>query len=126
MTIVSEAEVLSLWETAADRAAPVRALALAVAGGADPADIADVTVGLRDGYLITLREACFGGVYGCVVDCPGCGVELEPSCRWPTCGPPHRLTTRARCVSPVSKSSSARRARVTSWPLRRRPTRVGR
>jgi hypothetical protein len=77
MTTLSEAEVLAIWEAAADRSPPSRALTLAVAGGADPTDVTDVGIGMRDGYLIALREACFGCTYSCVVDCPGCGAELE-------------------------------------------------
>jgi hypothetical protein len=77
MATLSEAEVLAIWEAAADRAPLSRALVLAVAAGADPARVADVSIGRRDAYLVELRESCFGTVYQCAADCPGCGVELE-------------------------------------------------
>jgi hypothetical protein len=77
MATLCEAEVLAIWEAAAERTPLSRALVLATAAGADQARVADVCIGRRDAYLVELREACFGTVYECVVDCPGCGVELE-------------------------------------------------
>lgn len=77
MVALSEAELLAIWEAAAGRPPLARALVLATAAGADPAGIADERIGRRDTYLLSLRERCFGPVYDCVVNCPGCRAELE-------------------------------------------------
>ena len=77
MSSVSEARLLAIWEAAVDRPPLTRALVLAAAGGADPGAVADLSVGRRDGYLLALRENCFGELYPSVVMCPRCGEELE-------------------------------------------------
>jgi len=77
MATLSEADVLAIWEAAAQRPPLSRALVLATAAGADPAGIADERIGCRDTYLLQLREECFGTAYDCVVDCPDCHAELE-------------------------------------------------
>ena len=66
-----------MWESAADTAPLVRALALAGAAGAPQLSVADLSIGQRDAYLLALRQECFGSSLACVVDCPECGAELE-------------------------------------------------
>jgi hypothetical protein len=69
--------MLTIWETAVDRPSLSRALALATAGGAPAADVADLSIGRRDDYIWALRQDCFGEPLACVVDCPSCREELE-------------------------------------------------
>jgi hypothetical protein len=77
MRALSEARLLTIWETAADRPSLSRALALAAAGGAPDADVVDLSIGRRDEYIWALRQDCFGDVLSSLVDCPSCGEELE-------------------------------------------------
>ncbi len=72
-----ETRVLALWEAAAGCVPLHRALTLATAGGAHHTDVADLSIGQRDGYLLALRHECFGPTFDCIVNCPECGAELE-------------------------------------------------
>ncbi|MFE3175994.1 hypothetical protein ACFXPA_10815 [Amycolatopsis sp. NPDC059090] len=73
----TEASLLDVWEAAHGLGAVRRALALAVAGGAEPGEVGDLAVGRRDEFLLALRERCFGTAFPCLVSCPSCGEELE-------------------------------------------------
>jgi len=77
MPATTEARVLALWEAAADRPPLQRTLALAAAGGAQQSAVADLSIGARDRRLLAMRQECFGSTFACVLDCPGCGAELE-------------------------------------------------
>ncbi|MGO1052697.1 hypothetical protein [Crossiella sp. CA198] len=72
--MLTEAEVLSLWEAGLGQPPVRRSLALAVAGGADRPD--ELTVGQREGLLLSLHEKGFGGALPCQVACPACGEQL--------------------------------------------------
>ncbi|OBC00011.1 hypothetical protein A5784_20960 [Mycobacterium sp. 852013-50091_SCH5140682] len=72
-----EARVLALWEAAADTSPLLRTLTLAAAGGAPSGGGADLSIGQRDGYLLAMRQECFGSTFACIVNCPECGAELE-------------------------------------------------
>jgi hypothetical protein len=74
---LTEAVLLGTWEAALGLGAVRRALTLAVAGGAEPATVADLAVGHRDGFLLSLREGWFGPGWSCLVSCPACAEELE-------------------------------------------------
>ncbi|MFE0022448.1 hypothetical protein [Amycolatopsis sp. NPDC059021] len=77
MTALTEAGLLAVWEAGLGKGPVRRALALATAGGADPASVADLSVGRREEFVLALRETCFGTVLPCAVDCPECAGELE-------------------------------------------------
>ncbi|MBF6336861.1 hypothetical protein IU450_13320 [Nocardia abscessus] len=77
MSGYSEAELLSIWESAAGQGPIGRALVLAVAGGADARTVTDLSIGRRDEFAHALRERWLGGGFDCVVQCPGCAAELE-------------------------------------------------
>ncbi|WP_147397409.1 T4 family baseplate hub assembly chaperone [Amycolatopsis panacis] len=77
MAALTEAGLLGTWEAAQGLPAVRRALTLAVAGGAQPSTVADLAVGRRDGFLLALRESCFGPAWQALVACPACGEELE-------------------------------------------------
>lgn len=79
MRVLSDTEVLRLWEAGlgqhpVDRALGILASALP---DADPDRLAAMSVGRRDGYLMALREANFGSKVSGVVDCPDCHERLE-------------------------------------------------
>ncbi|WP_328609088.1 hypothetical protein OG943_08185 [Amycolatopsis sp. NBC_00345] len=77
MAALTEAALLGTWEAALGLGAVRRALTLAVAGGAEPATVADLAVGHRDGFLLALRENWFGPGWSGLVTCPACAEELE-------------------------------------------------
>ncbi|MGW0522251.1 T4 family baseplate hub assembly chaperone [Crossiella sp. NPDC003009] len=73
--MLTEAEVLALWEAGLGQSPVRRSLALAAAGGAEAPG--ELTVGQRESLLLSLREKGFGGVLPCQVACPACGEQLE-------------------------------------------------
>ena len=78
MTAVTEASLLAAWEAALPRPRRDRALVLAgVVTGVSTDGLQDLPIGAVDAYLLDLREGCFGAMLDCLVDCPGCGEELE-------------------------------------------------
>ncbi|WP_158892897.1 phage baseplate protein [Amycolatopsis anabasis] len=77
MAALTEAGLLATWEAALGQGPVRRALALATAGGAEPATVADLSVGRREEFVLALRERCFGATFSCAVTCPSCEEELE-------------------------------------------------
>jgi hypothetical protein len=77
MTVLTESDLLAVWETGLGQSRVRRALGLAVAGGADPSSVADLTVGQREAVVLALRESCFGHRLPCAVTCPECAEQLE-------------------------------------------------
>jgi hypothetical protein len=71
--------LLAVWDTAAARSAPGRAIALLAAACPDqsPEALARLSVGRRDACLLTLREWAFGPELESLADCPRCGECLE-------------------------------------------------
>lgn len=81
MRALTAAQLLTVWEQGAEQPPVQRALLLlAAASPDDPAeDLARLTVGERDGRLLTLREWTFGSQLASVTDCPACQERLELS-----------------------------------------------
>ncbi len=79
MRELSAAELLEAWERGSAQPPTERALTLIGAGcpelGAD--DLAGLSIGRRDAFLLTVRELAFGPKFAAVTDCPGCGERLE-------------------------------------------------
>lgn len=73
----TESDLLAVWENGLGVSPVHRALGLAVAGGADPATVADLSVGQREAIVLSLRERCFGARLPCAVTCPECAEQLE-------------------------------------------------
>jgi hypothetical protein len=75
----SSAELLDLWERGRSQTPIQRVLSLlAVAFPEVPFDqLANLSMGQRDGLLLTLRERIFGSQLVSLVACPGCGDRLE-------------------------------------------------
>lgn len=74
---LTETGLLATWESALGQGPVGRALVLASAGGAEPACVADLSIGRRAEFVLALREGCFGTVLPCAVTCPACAEELE-------------------------------------------------
>ncbi|HZD11184.1 MAG TPA: phage baseplate protein [Candidatus Binatia bacterium] len=81
MRPLSAAELLAVWEKGLAAPAAERALLLLAAAYPDeaPQDLAQLSVGQRDGRLLALRATQFGEQLDCMVPCPGCGEQLELS-----------------------------------------------
>jgi hypothetical protein len=76
---LSDADLLTAWETAG-RVTPVeRAVVIAARAAAADERVADWTVGRRDALLLDLHAAAFGGEIELVTACPGCSAALELS-----------------------------------------------
>lgn len=77
--VLNAATLLDAWERGAAQAPLRRALTLLSAGWpeASPEELAGLTMGQRDGRLLTLREALFGPRFEAVAACPQCGEKLE-------------------------------------------------
>jgi hypothetical protein len=73
------AALLEVWEHARGRSPGERAQALLVLAcpEADPATLAELSVGRRDARLLAFRERTFGSQLAGLTRCPGCGERLE-------------------------------------------------
>jgi|tagenome__1003787_1003787.scaffolds.fasta_scaffold20981743_5 hypothetical protein len=81
MTVLTSARLLDAWEWARLQPPASRPLVLlAAAGRGGPGDLADLPIGVRDGYLLDLLEAMSGPYLEAVVSCPACRERLELSC----------------------------------------------
>ena len=72
---LSSAGLLDAWERGRPLPPAFRPLVLLAEAGAG--DLAEAPLGVRDGYLLDLVEATFGGNLDAVVSCPACAEELE-------------------------------------------------
>src|SRR5262245_9234542 len=88
-------DVLRLWEAGQEQDALDRALTILVhlCPGLTRSAAAALTVGERDGRLLSLHEQSFGPTLSAFADCPGCAERLELSVplerlRTPTAAPP--------------------------------------
>jgi len=79
MRALSSAELLIVWELAANQPPGQRALVLLAActEDASPDELAQFPIGLSDRRLLTLRERTFGPRLAAVSSCPACGETLE-------------------------------------------------
>ncbi len=79
MRSLSSSELLGIWEHGLAQSPIQRGLALLVATCPDksPEELARLSVGERDGMLLTLREQTFGPKLVCLATCPSCGERLE-------------------------------------------------
>src|SRR4051794_20362749 len=82
MRALSTAELLSAWEASAplpphQRALALLSVALADGNAAPVCDLAELSIGQRDAYLLTLREQTFGSRLQSLTVCPSCGERLE-------------------------------------------------
>ena len=76
---LSAAELLSAWERAAGQPPVHQALALLEAACPErsPDELAALSIGERDGRLLTLRERLFGAGMTSVAVCPRCRQTVE-------------------------------------------------
>jgi hypothetical protein len=76
---LSAQALLEVWELGVDRSPAQRAVDLLTAAGLQDSadDVLALSVGTRDGALLTLREWTFGSALCATASCPQCGAELE-------------------------------------------------
>lgn len=79
MRALSAAELLDVWEIGAGQPAVERMLTLLAAACPElsRAALAQLSIGQRDAYLLTLREWTFGPQLRGLATCPACGERLE-------------------------------------------------
>jgi hypothetical protein len=79
MRPLSVHELLGVWERGLASSPSERALAILTAACPEspPAELACVSVGRRDGHLMTIREWAFGPDFSALADCPRCHQPLE-------------------------------------------------
>lgn len=79
MRILSESELLGIWERGLNQSPVRRALGLLTAANPEnfPAQLAELSIGQRDGLLMTLREWMFGSQIQSIATCPHCSDRLE-------------------------------------------------
>jgi uncharacterized protein (UPF0212 family) len=90
MQPLSAAELLVIWEQGWGVTPSERALALLAPACPESSagDLAALSIGERDGRLLSLRESTFGSQIAAVAQCPACGQRLElamqvANLRWP-------------------------------------------
>ena len=79
MHALSAGELLEVWESGLAQAPTERALGLLAAAWPEVSRDAwaALTIGQRDGRLLTLRQELWGPLMSAVVVCPGCRERLE-------------------------------------------------
>lgn len=79
MRPLSASDVVGVWESGLDLSPHARALAiLSPAFPQTPIDeLALLSLGRRDSYLLSIRERLFGSKIDCFALCPGCNERLE-------------------------------------------------
>jgi hypothetical protein len=79
MRVLSAADLLHVWEAARAQGPVRRALALLAAALPEQSidRLADLSIGERDGLLLTLRAQIFGPRLASLATCPACGEQVE-------------------------------------------------
>lgn len=79
MRVLSTLELISVWEQGLSKSLVQRALILLSAAYPDASleSLARLSIGRRDGLLLSLREQIFGAQFESVARCPACGERLE-------------------------------------------------
>ncbi len=79
MRALSTSELISVWEQGLSKSLVQRALILLSAAYPDASleSLAQLTIGQRDGVLLSLRERIFGSQLESISRCPACGERLE-------------------------------------------------
>src|ERR1051325_7710891 len=79
MHALSSAELLTVWELAANQPPGQRTLALlaACADEASPNQLVQLSIGESDARLLALHERTFGQRLTAVSSCPACGETME-------------------------------------------------
>lgn len=79
MRPLSAQQIVRIWEIGQSQHPLDRALTLLTFGCPEqpPANLASLSIGQRDGYLLRLRELTFGNKLSSLAICPHCGEKLE-------------------------------------------------
>lgn len=95
MHLPSAAELIAVWESGL-RLTPVERglhLLATLFPQASDEELAQRTIGERDGWLLTLRQQLFGAEVASVVACLQCGEQLELNFSIPEVRAPHRASS---------------------------------
>ncbi|MBX3234556.1 MAG: hypothetical protein KF814_00270 [Nitrospiraceae bacterium] len=78
----SAGELLEVWEQGSGQPLARRALALLsmACPDLDREALARLSIGQRDGLLLSVRESAFGATLSGITNCPKCGEQLETYC----------------------------------------------
>ncbi|MCQ8771572.1 hypothetical protein [Streptomyces telluris] len=74
---LTEAQLLSVWESGSGQGPRGRALLLARTAAGDAEPVADLTLAALHALLLGFRERAFGSSLPCAADCPVCKEPLE-------------------------------------------------
>ena len=76
---LSAHDIIRIWEMGRNQRPPDRALTILSAGHPEATwdQLADLTIGQRDGCLLDLREKTFGSILKGFAECPKCTEHLE-------------------------------------------------
>lgn len=79
MDLLSAAELLEVWDQGSRQPLAQRALALlsVACPDLDREALARLSIGRRDGLLVSARESAFGPRLSAITNCPKCGEQLE-------------------------------------------------
>lgn len=79
MRLLSAQGIISVWEWGRNREAPEQALGFLMVAypGASWEELANLTVGRRDAWLLAVRERTLGPLLRGSTECPRCGERLE-------------------------------------------------
>ena len=109
MQPLTAGELLTVWERGIFRSLAERALLLLAAACPEESadELSQLSLGQRDGRLLTLRTWQFGSQVACVVSCPACRERLELA-----------FTTTDIQAAPVRKQSKTLRMRRQGYDIR--------
>lgn len=77
MQMLSSEKLLEIWEAGLSHRPLNRAIEVLRMAGIGPHDPAMLPLGVRDRYLLALREATFGSEINGIAHCPECGEPVE-------------------------------------------------
>jgi hypothetical protein len=78
MQAPNASDLLAVWERAQSKPVIARAvMLLSLASDANEEELTNLSVGRRDGHLLSLRETLFGSKLNCLTACPRCSQQLE-------------------------------------------------
>ncbi|MFF7726578.1 hypothetical protein [Streptomyces sp. NPDC008001] len=107
---LTEAQLLSVWESGSGQGPRDRALLLARTAAGDAEPVADLALAALHALLLGFRERAFGSSLPCAADCPACGEPLEVAVETAELRPPAPAgVPGARTVPPTGTFRAAGR-----------------
>ncbi len=110
---LTEAQLLSVWESGSGQGPQDRALLLARTAAGDAEPVADLTLAALHALLLGFRERAFGSSLPCAADCPACGEPLEVAVETAELRPPAPAAVPGARTAPPTGSFRAAGRDVT-------------